>query len=211
MAAVNHQLPYRPLRAGVCIFNPVVNEIGTLGLIGQDGGSFWIVSCYHVLCRADLSPAAFGETIYQPTDAAGAGAAIAQTVAGRADTALDCAAAQILPGIEVTGQILNIPAVGGITAPAEGMRVLKSGAVTGVTEGVITSVSGDAIEVAPADNSPRQFDLSERGDSGALWIDAATLRAVALHRGQKAGAAQIAVGFAISAVLNQLNLTPLFT
>jgi hypothetical protein len=67
---VNHSFAYRPLPAGVALFNPNVNEVGTLSCFAtSDGTDRWMVSCYHVLARNSPSgagtPFASGEPILQ--------------------------------------------------------------------------------------------------------------------------------------------------
>src|SRR6267378_4382228 len=93
----NHGLAYRPLIAGVAVYNPNVNEVGTLGLFAtSDGTDRWIVSCYHVLARnsptGGMTPFASGETIFQGSAHDGV---VARTDTSRADAILDCAAALI--------------------------------------------------------------------------------------------------------------------
>src|SRR5437870_1846913 len=71
MALFNHRLAYRPLRGGVEIYNPSVNELGTLGFIAADaqgGAGLWIVSCYHVLVGGPGRAPVAGEDVFQPSD-----------------------------------------------------------------------------------------------------------------------------------------------
>jgi hypothetical protein len=54
---------------------------------------------------------------------------------------------------------------------------------TGVTEGVIRGVAGDAVTAdAPAD-FPSGYDLSSYGDSGAVRVERDARRRVARHTG----------------------------
>jgi len=72
VAVFNHHLPFRPLRAGVAVLNPIVNKIGTIGCIATSNGhDRWLVSCYHVLGRIDFSAFNDGEPIFQPVDGMG--------------------------------------------------------------------------------------------------------------------------------------------
>ena len=52
------------------------------------------------------------------------------------------------------------------------MRVLKAGASTGVTEGKITRINGEEITLKPLDDFPLDYQLSDTGDSGAIWVRA---------------------------------------
>lgn len=210
MAVFNHNLVHRPLRGGIAIFNPVVNETGTIGLIAtSNGNDRWIISCYHVLCRKDLSPAGDREPIFQPID--DQENLVGHTSLERADTVLDCASALIAPGILVTGETLNIPQISGIGEPKIGMRVLKSGSITGVTEGIIVALDGGDVVIDRPDSHPANAELSSPGDSGALWVARDTLQAVALHKSGSAFGGTTTTASKISAVLNQLKLRPVFT
>jgi hypothetical protein len=209
VAAYNHNLAYRPLRAGVAILNPIVNEIGTIGLIAtSDGNDRWIVSCYHVLCRKNMGPAADNEPIFQPVD--DADKLVAITSLQRSDSGQDCAAALVDPTIGCSGEILNVGRIGGLTEPTVGMRVIKSGCVTGVTEGVITTVNGDIVSIELPPSFPPQAELSQPGDSGCLWVARDSMKAVALHRTGSAFGTMSATAARISAVLQALQLRPFF-
>ena len=186
MSNANHTLAFRPLLAGVGIYNPIVNEVGTLGLIAtSDGADRWIVSCYHVLVRnapsAGAVPLSAGEVIFQGSAHDGP---VARTDPARADVALDCAAALIERGLAERQAILDV----GILNPtpvavSAGMRVIKAGAETGVTEGVISRVDVGQVLIAPPPGHPSAYSVAGRGDSGALWVTMDTHQAVALHLG----------------------------
>lgn len=203
----NHLTTFDVLRGGVAISNPLVNEPGTLGFIATgDGLDRWLVSCYHVLCRPLGSPLQpnHDEAIIYHFDQRIPAPPIAYVK--RADQALDCAAA--LTTFPATDRILGI---GRITpapiAPEVGMRVLKSGIATGVTEGIISAIDfGGAIRIESPDMRT-DYSLCSPGDSGALYVDAATLRPVALHTGGvPADAFRVAVATPIDLVLQSLQL-----
>lgn len=59
--------------------------------------------------------------------------------------------------------------------PATGMRVIKSGRSTEITEGIISSVTGGKVEITLRPGYPDAYALSEPGDSGAVWLDRSTL------------------------------------
>ncbi len=201
---LNFDLQYRPLRPGTSILNGRIKEPGTIGLFGRDDqGAAWLVSCYHVLCDCGLAKYTQDDVIYQPA-AALPNYAVGKTDAARAVVDLDCAAALISDGIQV---ISWIPGLGPITqtaAPAVNARVLKVGAAGGLTEGIVTQVSGTAVTIRTDPAFPRGYAISEAGDSGALWIDQASGAAVALHRGLRDS--RTATATLIDAVLESLRL-----
>jgi hypothetical protein len=208
MSVRNHNLAYRPLRGGIAIVNPAnANELGTLGFIGTSNGQDrWIVSAYHVLGRSDGSVFADGEPIYQPFRSA-VSAPVALVSRARSDAVTDCAAAEIVNGVGATGEILGIGTVRAPIEPVVGMRVLKSGIETGVTEGVVRQVSGDRIVIAVPAGFPDKYDLSGRGDSGALWISRDAGAPVALHLAGNDTGEEIAFAVRIAKVLGVLGLS----
>lgn len=200
------QRVYRPLRGGIAIQNPVVKNLGTLGCVAtSDGADRWIVSCYHVLCRLNgVFPPGATEPICQPYDIRDPNP-VAFISDARIDAILDCAAA-LVPNGAAIGEILGISKLSAPIPAITGMRVIKSGAETGITEGRVVSVAGNEVEIAPL-GLPADYDLSEGGDSGAIWIDAASNAPIALHyKGSEWGTPTRAFGKSMTAVLNQLNL-----
>ncbi len=201
----DHRLPFPVLRGGIRILNPANGHPGTLGLIcTANGTDRWILSCYHVLCRLEGAPFTPGEPIYQPTE--DPANLVARLVAGMADPVRDFAAALIEPGRPAAADIIGMPFLGTPEDPVAGMEVLKSGMMSGVTTGVITSVSGDVVRVEPAEGFPEEYSLSQPGDSGAIWVSRRTCAPVAMNfAGEDTGAA-FARGIAIRTVLASLNL-----
>ncbi len=209
MSVNNHVSRFRPLRAGIRIVNPKSRTPGTLGFIGQsDDGRLWIVSCYHVLIRPPRwtgDPLAPGEAIHQPRPGQ-AGSIIARTVTDRKDSRLDCAAAPIENGIDVTGDILGVGPLSKAKIPERGMLVVKSGMATGVTKGEIQRVQGNSVRIKPRRGARAGSQLTKPGDSGALWLDEETLAPVAFHRRGNASGAEFALATPIHAVLDALRL-----
>jgi hypothetical protein len=97
------------------------------------------------------------------------------------NSALDYGAALIVPDIGVSTSVFELETVQRIAAAVVGMRVVKSGAETGVTIGIVTDVTPSLITIESPPDSSDTFVLTERGDSGAVWLDAETGRAVGLH------------------------------
>lgn len=210
MSVNNHVSRFRPLCAGIRIVNPKSRRPGTLGFIGiSNDGRRWIVSCHHVLIRPPRwtgDPFAPGEAIHQPRPGQ-AGSIIARTVADRRNSRLDCAAAPIEEGIDVSDEILDVGSPEERGTPERGMLVVKSGMATGVTRGKIKSVVGNMVRIEPRDGEPPGYELSKGGDSGALWLEEETLAPVALHRkGNRSGTREFALARPIQAVLDALRL-----
>lgn len=175
--------PYRPLVSGITIVNELTGIPGTLGCIGVDFlGNTWIVSCDHVLGRPRQSPDVAGndEPILQSTPALGGGI-VARTRTGRMNRALDYAAAIIVPHVGVTASVLELDTLQRTADAVVGMRVRKSGAATGVTTGIVTEVTDTLITIERPPDIPDTEVLSDRGDSGAIWIDVQTGDAIGLH------------------------------
>jgi hypothetical protein len=200
-------LSYRPLRGGVAIANPEnASEPGTLGLIAtSDGDDRWIVSCYHVLARSGGGGFAAGEPIFQPYRSP-VSQPVAETVTGRADPGIDCMAARVFLGVETTSEIVGLGPLQAPIEPVRGMRVLKSGIETGVTEGVVRSVDGDRVVIAVPPGFPERYDLSGRGDSGAVWVLRESGAPVALHIAGNDTGQEIAFGRRMTRVLEVLGL-----
>lgn len=209
MTRFNHSLVYRPLRAGIAIWNPLSDSgLGTLGLFGRaHDNTRWLISCYHVLGRAGARPFPDGEPIYQCHQHQDF--VVATNTPARADPTLDCAAAMVLPTLHIVDMTLSIGLVGSPTAPLVGMNVIKSGRETAVTEGIITDIEHDEVTISPPAGYPPQYDLTARGDSGSVWIERDTRRPVALHKEGNDTGPERAYGSNILAVLHALQLSPL--
>lgn len=185
MAVRNLQLVHRPLQAGVALYNPAVGRIGTLGLIVARGTDRYILSAAHAL--VDASTPASSRDVFQPVNAAGL-SAVATVANADVDSARDVALARIDPLVK---SLLRVVGFGPVTAsrpPKKGMEVLKVGAASGVTEGVVVEVKGTDVEVRARPDAPGGYNVCDAGDSGAVWIEIATRAPVALHlRGSQFG------------------------
>lgn len=206
MSLPNRTLAYRPLLGGIAVYNPIGSRLGTLGFIGVAADqTLWAVSCYHILCRADGTAFAPGEPIYQPIDGF-LNTLIGRTDQNRADVALDCAAIKLIPTVAGIGELLEI---GRYTQPVEaqpGMRVLKSGITTGVTEGVVAAVNNDMVEIEAPVGYPIKYDVCTSGDSGALWVTRDSHAPVALHTRSTVTGKERAFGLRIQTLLHVLDL-----
>lgn len=203
MPARNHTKGFRPLRPGIYIWNPATNGAGTIGALAtSDGSDLWLISCFHVLGRADKSSLADGDAVFQPSPPN----QVAVTSSQHGNATLDCAAAKCLNGILGTNEILEIGHVGSPLAPAAGMRVLKSGIETGITEGVVESVDQNFFIVRAPDTFPADYSVTEIGDSGALWVERDSRRAVGLNLGLAGVGQPFARAVSMMAVLDELKL-----
>jgi hypothetical protein len=162
------------------------------------------LSCYHVLGRTDRGVFVDGEAILQSLPTKG-GSAIGQVFAADADPQRDVAAARLDGTAPTLGRVLGLGPLAAPEIPAAGMRVIKSGYATGVTEGVVSSVVGDRVEIRRRPGYPSMYELSDFGDSGALWINDLTRRPVAMHMAESPGATAIATS--LIPLLSALSLT----
>jgi len=203
MPARNHQKGFRPLRPGIYIYNPATGGAGTLGALAtSDGADLWLISCYHVLGRADKSALTDGEAVFQPSPPN----IVARTSAQRANALLDCAAAKCIDGITGVNEILEIGNIAAPVDPKKGMRVIKSGTESGITEGVIRDVSEKFFSVEAPPDFPLDYSITEIGDSGALWVERESGSAVGLNLGLAGVGQPFAHAAAINEVLATLKL-----
>jgi hypothetical protein len=87
--------------------------------------------------------------------------------------------------------------------------VLKSGATTGVTEGVVLGVSDDVIVIGRSEDIPEGYVLTDAGDSGALWVRADDFAPVGVHFEGNTTGSEWAKARPIKLVLETLQLAML--
>lgn len=181
MSQDNYYLSYQTICGGIAIVNGTDHKIGTLGFVAaSDNGNPWIISCYHVLYPSSRQlQDGEKELVYQPSQSRSP-TAIAEVTHARTHKDLDIAAARLVFGLP-SRQILHLGRLSQPTAAERGMRVLKSGAQTGVTEGVVLGVSEDQIVIGRPESIPEGYTLSDRGDSGSLWVRADDMAPIGLH------------------------------
>jgi hypothetical protein len=201
MSVANHRCAFRALVGGVQIVQGQTFEAGTLGLVlTSDGTDRWALTCWHVLARPGVG-VVDGDPVFQPDQHT---TAIGLADAERTDRLLDCAAVRTsLPAMD---SVLGLGCVTAHRAPVAGMRVVKSGWMTGITEGRVRSVAGDVVTIERATDFPDDYQLSEAGDSGAIWLEAATLAPVALHLSASAVGEHLALAREFGSVLAALGL-----
>ncbi|MCC6539233.1 MAG: hypothetical protein IT162_16900 [Bryobacterales bacterium] len=209
--ADDNKLKRRPIRPGTSVgfqFPPPKDDTimaGTFGAVVNKGGKQFILSNNHVL--AENGVIALGAAIFQPglldsgslqTDQVAKLARFIE-VKGTGLNKVDCAMAEILPGIAVNPR--HMPSVGKLNsttpiAAASGMLVMKTGRTTGHTRGKVFDTAADVnvefndkhgkkIVGTFADQilivgTPSPGGFSAGGDSGSLIVDRTSKRATGL-------------------------------
>lgn len=177
--------------------NREVGEPGTLGMILSVGAVAYIISAKHVLAKGRPG---IGDGICQSV--AANNIAIVERVGGK----LDCAAARIADALPYALEILHVGTTAVPRDPEERMRVIKVGASTGVTEGRITRIKGDEVTIEPLSDFPLEYELSDTGDSGSVWVERETRAPVALHYSAQSGGRSVAYAIPLPAVIRELEL-----
>jgi hypothetical protein len=195
----NRRGPRDILQPGISVGSRKQRTTGTLGAIVRDLSTeqLGLISNWHVLCGGP--EAAAEDEICQPgpTDSAGG-----RTVARlqrflRLGEQFDAALALLTPDAQAIGELLETTFTPVSTkAPALGMRLVKSGAVSGVTHGRIDGIAGSyRLDYTGYGDGPQWMQgfrliqdpdapapaLSLLGDSGSLWVDSTEGQAVGLH------------------------------
>ncbi len=206
---------------GVSIGSPYATA-GTLGAKVYDAVTReeMILSNWHVL--AGSPQAQPGDPIWQPGRIDGGQpadsiATLVRSVLGP----FDAAVGKLSGARPVQEKTLEGRPVTGITEPRLGMRVWKSGRTTGLTEGFIDGIMmtvslnyGAAgarqlqkvLRVVPRpDAGP--VEVSQGGDSGAIWVEETSGLAVGLHfAGEAEDAPEYALANDITAVAAHLDI-----
>lgn len=197
MSIKNLARVYGKLRGGLQIMSREVAEPGTLGMIVVSGGTPFLISARHVLAK---NRPGIGDAICQP--AGTKTIAVVERVSDR----LDCASARLADDQLYALEILHIGVLTAPRDPVEGMCVIKAGAATGVTEGRITRVDGDEITIKPLADFPLEYQLSDVGDSGAIWVESESRAPIGLHYSAQSGGASVAYALPLGTVLRELQL-----
>jgi hypothetical protein len=196
---------------------------GTLGakVIDVDTGEEMILSNWHVL--AGRREAAAGLAIWQPGWIDG-GTREENTIAQLSRWVLgpyDAAVARVNGTRTVESSTVEGKTVDDVTGPRLGMRVWKSGRSTGYTEGLIdgimmsvpmsyelagTHILEHVFRIVPRPGAA-DTEISEGGDSGALWVDEQSGKAVGLHfAGEVGDDPEYALAHDIRRVLEKLRV-----
>jgi hypothetical protein len=209
-----------PLCGGLSISDPFRNTYGTLGgrVIDRDTGEALILSNYHVLAVDSTSRP--GMSIYQPgrMDGGSGNDRIAALTRHAMSVNIDAAVAILnRDGRPLINHQLGVGSVTGVATPQIGSQVVKSGATTQVTYGLVTGVEGVSEPIRYGNLSriithvmriePQRIEdrVSAGGDSGSWWLDQATRQAIGLHfAGQFQPDTALAINMVI--VLDALNV-----
>ena len=221
---------FDPIQPGISIGNVVRQSTGSLGAFVRDiaTGQPCLLSNWHVLCGS--TQAVGGEQISQPGPRH-LGSHPPRFVASLLrwsdlSHGIDAALAVLDQGVAFQTLPFQLAASAtDVGEPTVGMRVVKSAVVTGVTHGIVDGVEGsfpmnyaaygdtnrwmDGIRLVVDPNAPSD-EISLGGDSGAIWIDAATNRAIGLHFAGEDGLgplAEYALAHPLPRVLNSLNVS----
>ncbi len=177
-----------PLLGGIKIGSVKLNNSGTLGMIvqHQTNGKLLGLTNWHVIKRRKGRR---GNPIVQPGYKPNS---IKYRIGNlyRWNKKLDCAVFEINKHrkLNAANSIYEINGkINKTQEPFIGMKVMKTGAKTGLTHGIVSSVSSDKIKIRMVPNPAKPSidnELSDAGDSGSIWVtDEAKPKAVALHWG----------------------------
>ncbi|MEW5985825.1 MAG: hypothetical protein AB1791_04245 [Chloroflexota bacterium] len=220
-AAPRRNERHNPVLLGVSVGSRF-STAGTLGakVIDLDNGQEMILSNWHVL--AGSNEAAAGLPIWQPGRIDGGQEQ--DTIATLSRWELgphDAAVAALNSQRRVEAKTLEGRLIETATSPQLGMLVWKSGRSTGYTEGLIDAVKmtvpieypqagqhtlTDVAHIVPRPGATAT-EISRGGDSGAIWVDVESGKAVALHFGGEVGdEPEYALAHDITAVTSQLRV-----
>lgn len=210
-------LVYPVLCGGMAITG--ANRVGfsTLGGLVQDrqSGAELFMSCWHGLFPDRQSE---WPTVYQPGGSGIAGEcfAVGTCLRHALNQHLDVAVARFERIRPTVNDQIGIGAVTGSGEPMPGMPVIKSGAHTGVTHGMVTGVMGSSWRFCRGQRRlftnlvhimalESDTPLCAAGDSGAWWLEAASRQAVAVHFAGSRNP-HYALAFAMRSVLTALDV-----
>ncbi len=219
-----------PPQPGANMGDVARRSTGTVGAIVRETGSgrLCLLSNWHVLCGT--SAARPGEFICRP-GALHPGAEPEPPI-GSLERWLDlgqgCDAAIAVLSAEITadGSISDVGIrIDGVEEPRLGLALVKAGAASGVTHAMVDGIEGtfeldysgfgdqkrwmDGCRLIP-DPDSREDEIGVAGDSGAVWINPASQRAVALHFGGEdcvGSTTGCTVAHPLSRILSLLDLT----
>jgi hypothetical protein len=191
--------PHDPLQPGVSVGSKKQLTTGTLGPIVRDLNSqnLCLLSNWHVFCGGPEARPNDEITQPGPMDFNNGPTVALLDRWLRLGEQFDAALARLSPGAHATDQLFNTAFRPVATkAPAVGMRLVKSGAVSGVTYAKVDGVSGHyRLDYSQYGDGPQWMQgfrlipdpaapapaVSLPGDSGSLWVDSADGVAVGLH------------------------------
>jgi len=183
-----------PLLGGISISNQYQRSSGTLGGVVVERGTRtrMVLSNWHVLVGSWAARP--GQRIYQPgrLDGGSSPDAIASLSREAMGSNLDAAVAILDGKRSLVNDQYELGSVTGIQSPSLGMQVVKSGRSTAITYGMVTAIAGVArlrydslyrvIQQVFTIEPQNAFEqVSGPGDSGSIWLEEDTYKAVGLH------------------------------
>jgi endonuclease G, mitochondrial len=189
-ACSDRKLRQDTLQPGISIGH-ISGSAGTLGMLVRgardDVDNVYLLSADHVL--ADTGNPSAGDPIIQPGREDGGD--IADVVAGltRRSLIYDAAIARYVDDGRrtITNQVAQTSdVIDGFDFPEMGSVLMKAGAVSCVTQAEVTGIGlfeglGPGYHLKPVANDIESGPIATGGDSGAVWYDPITSRAVGLH------------------------------
>ncbi|MGH1509778.1 hypothetical protein [Ralstonia solanacearum] len=213
---------------GISVGNLATGETGTLGaLVHAFDGTPYILSNWHVL--AGGADAKQGDQIIQPgpmhlgPNTPHLVATLDRSLSPYEQ--LDAALGRVAAGVPLNPQFFDLDFfAASVAEPSPGTHLVKSGAVSGVTEAMVDGIGGvyqlDYSNFGlPSlwmrgfrlvkDSGSTAVSISEPGDSGAVWVDPQSRAAVGLHFGGEDDASSLndyALAHPIGDVLRRLSV-----
>jgi hypothetical protein len=191
--------PQSVLQPGISVGNLKLRTTGTLGAIVTDltTNEISLLSNWHVLCGGPEALANDEITQPGPMDFNQPRTVAQLTRWLRLSEQFDAAIARLTADVRSDGKLFNTEFQPTSTIPpALGMRVLKSGAVSGVTRAMIDGIAGSyRLDYTGFGDAPKWMEgfrlvqdsdapakaISLEGDSGSLWVDSTGTQAIGLH------------------------------
>lgn len=193
--SVNPNMRVRPVFGGIKVHSSLLSntDFGTMGCILKKDGLYFGLTNYHVLFGINMEESDAwsytGRSVNQPQRENGEDPI--GKICATFNRYLDYALFTITPTVNGEQAVNKIPGViSGFGRAELGMRLLKAGAVSGLTHGIVDGRScfDKSRIVLRYDNSMNNEDnyISRGGDSGSAWLLPGmdgTLKIVALHYG----------------------------
>lgn len=192
-----------PLQPGLSVGNLETGETGSIGLFASAAGQpgTYLLSNWHVLVGGGTGKKGDGICQPGPGDVNNRPARIVAQLSKWTElaTGIDAAIALVDPSFATSARLFDSTvSIVGWEEPAHGMKVIKAGAFSGFTHAIVDGIEGafemnytnfgdqkrwmDGIRLRRDPDFP-ETEISLAGDSGAVWVNSATGRAVALHFG----------------------------
>lgn len=216
-------------RAGAGIGNAACNSMDTLGAIVREAGNgrLCVLGSWHVLCSASTVRSGVSNSQRGPLHLASGPERPVALLERWLDLrqGYDAAIAVLSTEAENDATILGLGTrINGVEEPRLGLNLVKAGAASAVTRAMVDGIGGmfeldyrgygeqkfwmEGFRLVSDQRNP-EGQISVAGDSGTVWINPETQRAVALHFGGEYRAGSTAgytIAHPLSRILNLLDL-----